>query len=435
VPAKFRILIIEDTPEKGEIVRNRIQLRIVDIDFQIEIVATLVEALRRLESTYFELVILDILIPAAGQNPSSEHSRTIIEQLGSGRLVMPACVIGLTAYEEEFKAEFQYYADNLFSIERYKADSDVWLNNIIHKIRFLHKWKSAYGRAASFSFDYDVVILTARFETEYKPILADLEWATGPNDDLSLYRNRKLKVGTIRIGEHLLRVAIYCIEEMGLSSAAAATSQLIAQFRPRILCMLGMCCGFRQEKCQNKSKLGDVIVVRESACWDEGKYAELDNASFFFNRAKTRVINDQLDRVISSLVESEMAQFKSEMKVVWDERKSKSLRKKFSKDSAQFPDVKYGLLVSGSSVIAHDVKGDEIITRFTSAIALEMEIYGAYAAVDKAVGAKPMVLGIKGVADFGDGAKHKEFQSLASRLSYCVAKTILNGFYSEFVAS
>jgi nucleoside phosphorylase len=135
-------------------------------------------------------------------------------------------------------------------------------------------------------------------------------------------------------------------------------------------------------------------------------------------------VNDRLDQVISSLVESGMDGLRSEMKGVWNERKSVSLRKKFKEDAAQFPDIKYGLLVSGSSVIAHDVKGDEIITRFTNAIALEMEIYGAYTAVDKIVGAKPVVLGIKGVADFGDGSKHKEFQSLASRLSYCVAKTI-----------
>jgi nucleoside phosphorylase len=216
---------------------------------------------------------------------------------------------------------------------------------------------------------------------------------------------------------------------MGLSPAAGAASQLIAQYRPRILCMLGMCCGFRQEKCQNKSKLGDVIIVRESACWDEGKYAELDRTSFFFNRAKTRVVDNQLDRLISSLVESDMRLLQSAMKPIWNGNAAVRLRKKFKDDSAEFPDVKYGLLVSGSSVIAHDVKGDEIISRFTNAIALEMEVYGVYTAVENTVGAKPIVLGIKGVADFGDGSKHKQFQSLASKLSYGVAKVVFEKYY------
>jgi nucleoside phosphorylase len=137
------------------------------------------------------------------------------------------------------------------------------------------------NRAVSVNCDYDIVIITARFETEFRPIVESMEGAAGPSDDLSLYKGKKLKVGSIRLGKFLMRVAIYCIEEMGLSPAAAATSQMITQFRPRMICVLGMCCGFRQEKCQNKSKLGDVIIVRESACWDEGTYAEVDNESFF----------------------------------------------------------------------------------------------------------------------------------------------------------
>jgi CheY-like chemotaxis protein len=281
VASDFRILVVEDDPDKGKIIRERLSILAADVSPHIEIVENLIDALKRLESSYYDLVVLDILIPAASRNPSAEHSRTIIEQLASGRLVMPACVIGLTAYEDEYKAEFKYYAENLFSIERYKTDSDEWAVNIANKIKFLNKWKSAYGRASNFSFDYDVVILTARFETEFKPIVETIEWLNGPKDDLLLYRGKKLKTGQMRIANRELKVALYCIEEMGLSPAAAATAQLISQFRPKIVLVLGMCCGFRQEKCQNRSMLGDVIVVRESACWDEGKYAELDNTSFF----------------------------------------------------------------------------------------------------------------------------------------------------------
>jgi nucleoside phosphorylase len=129
------------------------------------------------------------------------------------------------------------------------------------------------------------------------------------------------------------------------------------------------------------------------------------------------------------MIESDMEELRAAMKGVWNQRKSRVLRRKFDNDTRAFPDVKYGLLVSGSSVIAHDVKRDEIITRFTNAIALEMEMYGAYTAVDRTMGAKPLVLGIKGVADFGDGAKHREFQSLAGRLSYCVASAILKRIF------
>ncbi|WP_409119737.1 hypothetical protein, partial [Streptomyces acidiscabies] len=67
---------------------------------------------------------------------------------------MPACVVGLTAYEQEYQAELRYYAENLFSIEQFRPDSDDWLKSIVSKIKFIAKWKAAYGRAHSASYDY-----------------------------------------------------------------------------------------------------------------------------------------------------------------------------------------------------------------------------------------------------------------------------------------
>jgi nucleoside phosphorylase len=228
-----------------------------------------------------------------------------------------------------------------------------------------------------------------------------------------------------------MRVAVFCVEEMGMASAASVTSQLIDQLRPKMLVMLGMCCGFQQEQCQNRSALGDVIVVREAACWDEGKYGELAKGTFFFNRARNLHIEKPLDHLISSLLESDSEQLANAMKNTWNDRRSISLRKKFKPDVCNFPDIKYGLLLSGSSVVANDVKGDEIITRFPNALGLEMEVFGVYKAVDRAVGAKPIVLAVKGVADFGNGEKHSEFQSLASRLSYCVAHEIIRTCFAK----
>ena len=84
-----------------------------------------------------------------------------------------------------------------------------------------------------------------------------------------------------------------------------------------------------------------------------------------------------------------------------------------------------------SYVVAHDVKGDEIINRFPNALGLEMEIFGFFKAIELAVGAKPAMMAVKGVADFGDGSKHKLFQPLASRLSYCVASEIISNYFNR----
>ena len=430
--SRFNILVIEDAHEKSDAIRLGLLDRVSEPELTIELVSNLVEALKLLEVNYYDLVILDILIPATDRgSPRTENSRAIIEQLASGSLVMPACVVGLTAYEQEYQAELRYYAENLFSIEQFRPDSDDWLKSIVSKIKFIAKWKAAYGRAHSASYDYDVVLVTARFQNEYKPIVDSIQWASGPNDDIQLFRDRRLKTGAIRFGERVLRAAVYCIEGMGLAPAAAVAEQLIGQLRPKLLVMLGMCCGFRQEKCQNRSALGDVIVTRQAACWDEGKYGELAEEGFFFNRALPVSVDGHLDRLISSLLESEGEIFRSAVSEVWNERGSKNLRKKFKADVGDYPDVKYGLLLSGSSVVAHDVKGDEIINRFPNALGLEMEIFGFFKAIELAVGAKPAMMAVKGVADFGDGSKHKLFQPLASRLSYCVASEIISNYFNR----
>jgi CheY-like chemotaxis protein len=171
----FKILIIEDGPEKGAAVKEKISAAAREVPTQIELVPNLHGALKKLEATYFDLVILDIRIPAATIGPRAENSRVIIEQLASGQLIMPACVVGLTAFEEEYKAEFAYFTENLLSLERYDPNDDTWVRNIANRIRFVARWRSAFARAHNFAYGSDLLILVARTENEYKPILDAIE--------------------------------------------------------------------------------------------------------------------------------------------------------------------------------------------------------------------------------------------------------------------
>jgi nucleoside phosphorylase len=96
------------------------------------------------------------------------------------------------------------------------------------------------------------------------------------------------------------------------------------------------------------------------------------------------------------------------------------------------PEIKYGLVVSGSSVVADVAQIEEIMARQSGAIGLEMEIFGIYTAVQKSIGSKkPAVLGIKGVADFGDGEKHDHIQAHASILSFYTMLALLRKLYGD----
>ena len=70
------------------------------------------------------------------------------------------------------------------------------------------------------------------------------------------------------------------------------------------------------------------------------------------------------------------------------------------------PSVRFGMLVSGSSVIADEDVVRDILQRHPTAIGLDMEMFGLFTAVDRCFGRRPSVLGIKGVADFGHRYVH-----------------------------
>ena len=89
------------------------------------------------------------------------------------------------------------------------------------------------------------------------------------------------------------------------------------------------------------------------------------------------------------------------------------------------PSVRFGMLVSGSSVIADEDVVRDILQRHPTAIGLDMEMFGLFTAVDRCFGRRPSVLGIKGVADFGHAAKDDFAQRGASVVSAEVFKSIL----------
>jgi len=94
-------------------------------------------------------------------------------------------------------------------------------------------------------------------------------------------------------------------------------------------------------------------------------------------------------------------------------------------DVRESPEVRFGAMVSGSSVVADEKMIAEILDRHPSAIGLDMEIYGLYTAVARATGAKPASLAVKGVADFGRSDKGPEAQVAASIFATEVFKGIV----------
>ncbi len=265
------------------------------------------------------------------------------------------------------------------------------------------------------------MILVARYGSEFKPIAKRMQWESPPNKQNPYFPTLKSESGRLVISEDLhLKGTILCIGEMGIASAAVTTSQAIGVLRPRLVAMLGMCCGFDHERSSSPALFGDVLVAQASACWEAGKYIEAANGEdrLFRNRSMFRAIDDTIAPAVALSIETK-------------EESIVPLLALYGSRLRTPPDVKYGTIVSGSSVVADSAQVGEIIERHPSAIGLEMELFGVYTAAQKARGRNPSVIGIKGVADFGTGEKNDLVQEYASILSYFAFLGILKSIYAS----
>lgn len=427
----MRILIVDDNRHKRERVAETISKALAQRKAAIEQAADYEAALKKLQHSYFDLVILDILLPAADGTPSQDSSKALIRQLNKGdALVPPMHIIGLTAYKDVATEQRDYFDQHLLSLEHYSEGDTVWADKIASRVDYLMNAERASLQYHAQNFGLDVFVIAARHKNEFLPIKSQLFKAptTGRHP---LWRD-DLTTGSIALADgRTLEAALCCVNEMGMAPTAAIASQAISIFRPRLIAMVGMCCGFFDEKCSSPRKMMDVIVAREVSCWEEGKYDALAQKGEFKNRSRARMVDDLIRDDVDRIVEQADKTLTPALRKIASRKTYKSIREHFAAKSEkelvrEVPEVKYAPIVSGSSVIADQSVVREIIDRHPNAIGLDMELFGLYAAADRAYGRRPSVLGVKGVADFGEVDKDDTAQIEASKLAAEVFKSILS---------
>jgi nucleoside phosphorylase len=276
------------------------------------------------------------------------------------------------------------------------------------------------------SFDYDLLILVARYKTEYEPVKSVL-FGKRKGVEHPLWPERSI-FGQIALGSGVrVRAAIICIGETGLAPAATTVTQGIQILRPRTVAMLGMCAGFEAKGV----KIFDVLVARESACWQEGKSVDQDGDETFDSRAKWRNWSGDLGAHVTRRVEAQDNGLPDLLEEVSRSSEYLALKKRFGEKVAEIPNVKAGLVVSGSEVVSSNSVAAEVLGRHPTALGLEMEIFAVYSAAELALGKRCDHVAIKGVADFADKDKRDDTQVLASRLSAEVLKKLLVGWFSR----
>jgi nucleoside phosphorylase len=180
-----------------------------------------------------------------------------------------------------------------------------------------------------------------------------------------------------------LRLIATTSTSMGLTAAAIATTQLVLQFRPRLVVMIGIAAGTRA----GGKQFGDVLVADPSVDYNSGKVVLAGGIREFQPDPYPIGLNPRLRSVLQKYrgPHSLFAEIRKRWKGTLP---------------ADGNRLHLGPVGAADQVIDDETRVLEIQKNWRKLIGVEMETYGVYRAVDEAPEPKPRVASFKAVCDF-----------------------------------
>lgn len=408
----MRILIADDHPARYEPLLVKLRDIGVDPDKEICFVVCSDEAASELESKYYDLLILDIILPLYKYNQATthRHSLDLLHRIHVDEEInKPGKVIGITADKTAAIAASDQFDENTWAIIDYSEHSDTWMHRIINCIEYLKENKSHEPRTIE-TLSVDIAIICALETPELEAIL-HLPWnwqASRPVDD-SVFVND----GWFYVGQNKVTVAAAFSTRMGMVSTAIKSLLIINSLRPKIMVMTGICAGVK-----DKVGIGDVLFADPAWDFQSGKRV-IDAGTRKFSFAPHQLPADHRIRSHFEQLRSDKAFFTE-------------LPKIFSQACEFTTTLRIGPVASGSAVLADGLTIHEIKDQQRDLLGVEMEIYGLYAAAFSASGSQPKTFALKGVCDYADPDKKDEAQAYAAFASAKVLERFFDIYGCRF---
>lgn len=249
-------------------------------------------------------------------------------------------------------------------------------------------------------YESDIAIICAlehpEFEAVKKAFGGEEKWkVVGDATHTHVYRETEI----ITNDNEKLRIIATTSTAMGLTAAAIATTQLILQYKPKLVIMIGIAAGTRA----GDKQFGDILVADPSVDYMTGKVVEKDGERLF-----------QPDPYPLGLIP-----------------RIRSLLQKYGSDPKTFEKIRSGWKgkkpdkmnrlhigpVGAADQVVDDAKRvTEIQGYWRKLIGVEMETYGVYRASHEAPEPKPRFVSFKAVCDFA-AEKSDSWQAYASYMA------------------
>ncbi len=232
-------------------------------------------------------------------------------------------------------------------------------------------------------FETDIGIICALEFPEFAAVMKAFNentWTEVPNPSYThVYRESSIKASN----GQTLRIVGTTSTSMGLTAAAIATTQLIMQFKPRIVVMIGIAAGTRN----GGKQFGDILTADPSIDYNSGKVVAENGIRDFQPDPYPIGLNPRLRSVLS--------------KYRGDHSVFEKIRKNWK--GALPPKINHlhiGPLGAADQVIDDANRIIEIQKNWRKLIGVEMETYGVYRAAYEAPEPKPRAVSFKSVCDF-----------------------------------
>src|SRR5581483_8609562 len=180
-----------------------------------------------------------------------------------------------------------------------------------------------------------------------------------------------------------LRVVATTATSMGLTAASIVTTQMIMQFKPRIVVMIGIAAGTRD----GNKEFGDVLVADPSVDYNSGKVVRAEGIRGFLPDPYPIGLNPRLRSVLQKY--RGLNPVFEEIQEAWD-----------GKLPTRMNALHVGPLGAADQVIDDVTRVLEIQKNWRKLIGVEMETYGVYRACNEAPDPKPRFVSFKAVCDF-----------------------------------
>ncbi|NMM03547.1 response regulator [Paraburkholderia sp. RP-4-7] len=398
----MKTIIVDDQYENKAQVIAAI-LKKIGVD-NVDLVAGAKEALRKMRREKYDLLILDLQIPAeVGASIDPSGGRALLEYIGlSSDIHKPTGVLGVTAHSDSYEQCESFFRERgwvlVLGVEDVEYLESILLTQKAHLM--------------SHTTQFDIAIITALEHTELEAVRRlPCGWQTFRQpDDFSVYYT-----GEVRTKDGAKKTIIATsLPRMGMASAASVTAKVCLKFRPKLLVMTGIAAGVKGEVA-----LGDIMVADPSWDWGSGKLT-IRKGKVTFLGEPTQI---PLDPSIASVMRSIAVE-----RTYLDEIYAGF---KLAKRPPHDLNMHVGPVTSGAVVLEDPETVALIQSQHRKTIGVEMEAYGVMSAAFHSGPNAPKTVVIKSVCDFADPLKNNEWQGYAAYTSAQMAfRYITDHFFS-----